>query len=701
MDAEHTFRTLVDASKTQFNGALDLAASYRALGLTPAREGAFSSTELKDFFQQTMREALSAKKAHVAILKIPLRGLRDQLVIRQAIDHVPAEPYLSVLEEILDSVESSSDPLVDFSESTSWAVALKAARDSLFIAGTKQIRLPSYAYEFDRQLAVGGAIVRLREAGYPCTVLDGRADMSLEDQKRLCDDIVELVRKLGGLRVAQWVFFNLSELYCPSQSRYHIRAQGKRRGMRPSVPFGYLLNLAARFPNAPAISDEEVRSMGERMKCLATDYVCLYDIEGSDPSTVISASVEELLFEMTRALRYKRIVGFPQARPADMVELLQGVFDWISDRDAAELLGGSIREVATVLNFLVNRAPHARGQARKLTVDFVARRLTMIERPRIESIMNTFAHSAANKLYVSPDELHLVDVGKKPLLRDGDEYIVFAPSWAAPGMLEAARIAIDQGMPWVNCSERIGDAFETTVRSTLNAKAVVALTGKYRAALDSKKKQTFDVDVAVETDEAVILFELKKRTLSNTASSDDIELLLSVARSLFESQIQLARHELVLRAKGKIELVHDGKAVTVALAERRIERVSLSLTDFGPVQDHVFFRRALEVFAGRSLKLIAPEKITPEKRQKFTEVERLCVALGEIEDKVASLRPQPATFFSNCWFMSYGELKVRLDHVVDSNSLLRELLVGDRVTTGSQDPYYEYAFLKGAETSAK
>ena len=115
-----------------------------------------------------------------------------------------------------------------------------------------------------------------------------------------------------------------------------------------------------------------------------------------------------------------------------------------------------------------------------------------------------------------------------------------------------------------------------------------------------------ECDLVIETPETVIFSEVKKKALTRRAKAgSDADLLLDLAGSLLAAQAQAGWHEVRLRRHEHLDLKREGMTRRLALNGRQVERVAVSLFDFGSFQDRILLKQFLEgdfeckVHAGR------------------------------------------------------------------------------------------------------
>lgn len=182
----------------------------------------------------------------------------------------------------------------------------------------------------------------------------------------------------------------------------------------------------------------------------------------------------------------------------------------------------------------------------------------------------------------------------------------------------------------------------------------------------------------------------KKKTLTRRAKAgSDAHLLLDFAGSLLAAQAQAGWHEVQLRRHHHLDLARDGIAKRLELNGREVERVAVSLLDFGSFQDRFLLKQFLELTMNVSFTPVAASL-----NEKFEELNELLVA---IRKQVAALYPgqkevnQP---FFNCWFLSVPQLLVLLDGVTDGASFRAELWSCRHVVTGSSDFYFDLSRMR-------
>ena len=143
-----------------------------------------------------------------------------------------------------------------------------------------------------------------------------------------------------------------------------------------------------------------------------------------------------------------------------------------------------------------------------------------------------------------------------------------------------------------------------------------------------------ECDLVIETPETVIFAEVKKKALTRRSKAgSDADLLLDLAGSLLAAQAQAGWHEVRLRHDGHLDLRRDGIATRLELNDRGVERLAVSLLDFGSFQDRILLKQFLEATLNA--------RFTPAATSLNKKFEKINDALIEIREQMAALHPGP------------------------------------------------------------
>ena len=185
----------------------------------------------------------------------------------------------------------------------------------------------------------------------------------------------------------------------------------------------------------------------------------------------------------------------------------------------------------------------------------------------------------------------------KPLIRiNAVELCLMSSSWCAPAFYEA--LAMGLRNIWGNgIDKEIGDHLETYIRQILTSSGITCAYGsyrtrsKYRDGCHQTRLPPGQCDLVLETADTIILFEIKKQPFTRLSRvGDNAQLLYDFARGFIHGHQQLAKQAIILKEEGSLVLRNDRGVYEVQLEGRAVERVLVTLDDYGAFQDRMIAR---------------------------------------------------------------------------------------------------------------
>lgn len=280
----------------------------------------------------------------------------------------------------------------------------------------------------------------------------------------------------------------------------------------------------------------------------------------------------------------------------------------------------------------------------------------------------------------------------KPLIMSNpNEYILMNHSWCSPSFYEAVVFELRQEYD-KNIDNKIGfHGIEKIVKNELVSRGLTYGYGEYKVDKNrfNTHREKGKCDVVIETNDTIIFIEIKKKPLIRKSQAGSaIDVFVDLSKSLIEAQLQLGWHEIIIRDKGYLELETDLGKKQVQLNGRAIERIALTLSDFGGLQDRTILFQILDLMLTTRFGVNREEDKT-----KLSEVHKKLDKLLEQQKKLIALGKKQNGFpFFNCWFLSLPQLLIILDDV-NSNELFKNALWRTRhISTKSLNFYFEYAW---------
>ncbi len=499
-DADAEFRKVVDEVIAQTSGPpSDSRELCRQLGVeAPTSDAALSEQTLAEHLRtaiSTHLVQLPESTSHVA-----LPAFRRHLWIRHYADGQPLQPYLGVLDAIDSALQESGMKRELPANPKSWRPAISAAA-VLYMASRHTFERLEAPRFYARQHAVGTAIRNLRARGYDVLVKDGRAVLHGGEDERLRRHLEQTVARAGGRRLVDRLFRVLEKRFDPHQQRYHTaRNVALGRGVEPTVPTAYLLNLALKHINCPPQTAEESEHCIAEAVRLATDYAATYDLEVYTHVDALFGAARNFIDVLVEIVAYDALFCLTQWRPDNVERILCELFDWfIPDMR----LGFTAKQFALMSRMLLNAARRNGRACLSFTEDEIVRRARGTPQDVTRRIIARMTHKAdcVNRQYSNPLDQEHVDFLLRPLVQGHrGELLLINPHCCAAAFYEALADAareVDR-----DADSKIGLAFERLVKKELRRRGVNAVSGQHRV-----HGKTLECDIVIESEKAIFFLE--------------------------------------------------------------------------------------------------------------------------------------------------------------------------------------------------
>ncbi|MCH5509686.1 hypothetical protein [Pseudomonas syringae] len=679
----NTFRKIIDRSSPAISAYQgDLENLYDYVGLEHGSSYTLSAvskalyTKIQDCFIS----------GHAAVWRA-CQSLRTDLIREHTLLNAPLDPYFEVLEHLRDAVHTDDNSRATIEGD--WETAIRTAFDHVQIQSWGSTnRRTIYARDF----MVAEAARALRDAGYSILLEAGGMGFWQEAESTLVATIEELVCSMGGVNVARRIFADISKDFDPEQQRYHVVRKISMTGEGlPQVPWGYLLQLAAKHIQGrkPYVTTD---IQWQKLCALSQAYAAVKDVQPYAPTFYGTMDAIDLVPYLQEMALYDTLFRIPQMRPSDVVKIARGMLGWF-DLSKPTKGGWSVNQALEIIGYLLSPSFAARGPIFITEVE-IRRNCPDIPPIAVASILdNMLSHpyTGANKNFSlptdAPTSTHKTsgqDFFLRPLIRSsGRRFILLDRSVCAPACLEALLTQLRAEMK--NLDDRIGQSIEDFLKSEFASHGLYPKGGEY----DSGGEHG-ECDLALETADTIIFAEIKKKPLTRRAKAgSDAHILLDLAGSLLAAQAQAGWHEVRLRKDGYLNLDSYGTLSRIDLNGREIERVAVTLLDFGSFQDRILLKQFLE----GTLNV----EFTPSDANLKKDFQQINSTLTEIREQLIELSSSEEDMrqpFFHCWFLSVPQLLVLLDNVTDSASFKSALWSCRHIATGSSDLYFDLSYMK-------
>jgi hypothetical protein len=642
---------------------------------------------LREFLTRRIREKLSTSENGLTVSDF--RKLKDQLVRQHIVNGLALAPYLAIVEIILDEARQlpPNQYYFSFNHVGEWQNAFTDAKDLITLfPDLFQHTTNNFDCFYHRLSKPAKEVFWLKGQGFESiTVKNGDFDIAPKELSALTTSIEHDIRKFGGLNLILRIFLAISKQYDQKQGRYHLgrRCTNTGREIAPQLPVGYLLNLSVKPNNFEGGSNSEADLSMLLRKTVA--FGCLYDLQPYSAFELMFQSADTLVKFLREISLYDSLFTIPQLRPADICNMLRGLFDWVDNAQIQKVCGWTFEQAIEVIDAILRLSPPQKTVF--FREQFLAQEIANVPSSTVKTILDAFTHHAPspNKDFRMTQDIECLDFPFKPLLYSGQNYCFLDASWCGGFFYEAIANVL-RSIIGSAVDEKIGLAAEKFLKSELTRRGVKYISGKY-----NHLEQSGECDFVIETTDAIIFIELKKKALTRKArAGSDVYLLLDISSSLIDSQIQLGKHELMIRKLGFLDIEDLSKKTHhIELKGRKIERVALTLLDYGGIQDRRVISQLLTIVINANFNVGDSQY-----EDKFQKLREKCLKLlSQIIDlkKMGGWDQIP---FFNCWFLSIPQLLVLLDSVGSNEDFKRELWSTRSITFSSLDFYYELASMR-------
>lgn len=679
------FIRLVDQVSPQIHDLADLSVVADTFGLQ--KELMLGEQAIRNALFQLIRdEVVDLNGAKI----LNIRTLKSALVRRFRF-HTASYAYHEVPKWILFGVnERAFRPL---SENDRWLKAIRATYALMAIPG----HAPSGIGD-ERDVVVVDAAKRLQSMSYKLG-LDG-VHLFFEDGEldRCCSKLNQLISKIGGAFVASKLLQVLQVQGKFSHDRYLVGRRDQpipSDNSSPSIPFGYLLNLSLRHMGTGSrmyeARDKEALFM--QLITLARDVVAIVDIETYSTYGFMFADQANLPRYLQGVMLGDFCLSFRQIVPEDAVAMMRGLFNWVDSGSMKNALGWAIEDALNLAQVLT-RVP-----SKAISVDIKHDTLVKASGCSLETLQRMLPHfthktTVLNAQFHTPVDAAATTFDLKPFIwKPGNRILLLAPPLCSIGFFEAL-VTATRGFDEKNADNNIGLAIEPMLAGAFQNHGITpsVVSGKYEVG-----KKIYDCDLAVVSTDAVILFEIKKKALTKASmGGHTLDELIDLCRSMIKAQTQLGRQEIELRKAGEIRFKNGSH---IELGNRRVERIAVTLFDWGSMQDRLVSDTVLKILSTSN---IEATNLTTEQSNALNESQNLLTMLQAQMIELALVKEASNQPFFDCHFLGIPQLLFLLNGTRSADEFYANLGTIKHTVTRTLDMYHTLIYMKKlrASTSA-
>lgn len=609
----------------------------------------------------------------------------DALVFESELYKVDNQPYIQIIRTIHSHLGGGVKQIISF-DNPRWIEVLSSCKSLEYTDD-------SFVYENDKVHSRAKAAARLAELGINVSIQDN--DLIISNREDAFRRVKTGVRMIGGVNFLQRL---LVLPYNNELGRYLILDRGNQANLMDAkinlTPYNYLFNLALANFDARPVNGINAEETYKKTIKLATD-LCfvLYPVQafGQVWEDIFHRGMTPLQYYSN--LIYKESIYNLTQRSAwftlDFCDFLTSSLNVLG---AKWNRGYSLNDYFDVLKCVLSN--HIVHNTVIVVNEDVIKRESRVN--AVKAILEdaSWNVSELDKDFLLPDDTEKINHHFKPLVKKNGKYYSLPSITNSWGWYEV--LLSNYRNDGTDIDKIVGDLFEEYVTKKFEERGVVSIGGEYLLK-DGQTKG--EADRLVETEKTILLFELKKKSLSQKAKSGfDFAVLIDIAGSLIESQHQCYRTSDAIRKDGQIELVDkENVKHTVLWNDRSFEHITLSLQSFGPIQDRVLVQPVLEEMMRYEFKMeeidetnltideMKQVKYMKRSFQKFTNArEALC------QDALSG--NENSNPFFNSWFLDAEQLVVLLRSCNSSDDLYEIMNSFKYISMGTYDFYVEWFY---------
>ncbi|MGK3111815.1 hypothetical protein [Candidatus Pantoea formicae] len=507
-----------------------------------------------------------------------------------------------------------------------------------------------------------------------------------EESFRLIEGVIDdYILKIGGLRCLDFTFQMLSGVYDANQERYLLyrRTTQGLDVIEPEYPWGYIIALSVKNvdrmgqdPSATAI--ETYKSFIEFLRDVITTFeiqpYVVWESMYVDPEKIVKFLQENVL--------YDNLISFFQFKSAYALEIL----DYLSkchDDMRATSFGVSLNKIFSVAKQLIISSDTLK--LKELHPQELKESAQVSMRNLLICINSIFKPDSNQKLSFPPSS-EQIDHVLRPVIEINGKGIILPSCITSLAILNATIKQISFPNDKFNnaIDSKIGKYLERFLIERFEKSGIEVFNGDF-ISLDGKTSG--DCDLFIMSPKANYIFELKKKSLTRKAmSGEDLYLIRDLGDSVMRSQSQCAKIEYVLLTDNQLTLKDEKTERLIKYNGMPVQKISVSLNDFGALQDKTVFNTILRLSTQTVF-----SSTEPGIDSSLVNWRKYLKIFIDFNKLLEPFREDNAPAFIDNSFMSLPQLMTILDGCSDVESFDKEYGYSRSISFSTRDFYREYS----------
>lgn len=611
---------------------------------------------------------------------IPYRDflrLGKGLLREQLLDGVDNERYIEVVEIIHNYLGWNHNALKGFSDAC-WQDAIAACSEEMSLQQTDWLK------DYDKEHRRAKAAKELRKFGMKIKIVD--CDYVTENDDIVYDALTKWIRECGGRRFMNKLLSQME--YLEPEGRFLTDRNGNTpnpKDVNIVIPYNYLVNLALANIDADGGSNSAAAEAFSKTLELATIFCFLkYPVQNFGNVWEDIFHRDRDTVEFFRDLVYKEsIFGLTQHSVWFTKMFCERVLRYMHESGRALENGYTFDEYERLMSYVLSTANTLK------CVELRKNKLKKLGIKAIDQLIEDVAtdDDVLNKGFRTPLDEEKENAANKPLIKANGKIYALPATIGSWGWFEALMTVVrnqEKGDKQKDIDKEVGKLIEDFINEKLDEKGISHCCGAY------PPPEKGEADLVVEATKGIMLFEMKKKSLTRKAKSgDEFRIVSDLLRSLIDSQAQCFRTSHLMIENGYVDLDDgNGNVARVKKQERTVECISVCLGTFGPLQDRMLIKSIMDEMCNKQLtaEYDGDDKQTIKDVKKFNkEMQKWIPYLNE-EKSNGDSKKNP---FFNSWFLDLEQLILIVQESNSNDELLARLKETKYVSGGSYDFYRE------------
>lgn len=513
-----------------------------------------------------------------------LPELRDALFYDDALRNTHHNDlYIDAVTELIYICREKVAKITPFTEFEKWIQALGLVQYLLKLQHTDH----DYDFLFAKQKDRISAIRRLQKHGIRVSI--ERNKLKLEKLHLIYSKIHTIIEGIGGARTAELLLSRLH--FNQKHKRFDMPRNSDLLGMQtpsPEPPIAYLLNLA--FNKLSFKGNKNKDHDINHAILLATD-LCIADYAAQSYTIWEDVFYKNMRLGeyLQKSIIWDTLYNIPQSSPTFILQLMTHLIQSAESVSYKMSDDYMLAEYLRLMGYLITNVALSNRFARVHINDIPVS--LGISKEALTAIFIDISANPINAGYYSPLDYTKIKAFFTSAFRiSPNEILLYPASIGALGWYEVFATQLRKHNK--ESDDFIGLRLESFLKNELSKKGISSIAGKYN--VDNEEGEC---DVVVQNDKTLVLMELKKKALTRVAKEGHLfQIILDIAEALFAPLEQSLRTEAFLVKYNHIDLDNDGTPECLSWDDRHIERLAVSLNEFGVLHERFMVMNIMKIF---------------------------------------------------------------------------------------------------------